>query len=38
VAETAQYLASDASDFITGQIVTIDGGRSLIDAVALSAH
>ncbi|MEM6618438.1 MAG: SDR family oxidoreductase [Pseudomonadota bacterium] len=38
VAETAHYLATDASSFVTGQVLTVDGGRSLIDplqAVAL---
>ncbi len=33
IAETVQYLASDASGFMTGQVVTLDGGRSLIDGV-----
>jgi len=38
LAETAQYLASGASGFMTGQIVLLDGGRSLIDPVAFAAH
>ena len=38
VAETVQYLASDASSFMTGQIVTLDGGRGLIDRVIAPGH
>ncbi|MBM2576070.1 SDR family oxidoreductase [Jannaschia sp. Os4] len=38
LAETALYLASDAASFVTGQILTVDGGRSLIDPVAGAAH
>lgn len=36
--ETVQYLASDAAAFMTGQIVTLDGGRALLDRVAAPAH
>jgi len=31
-------LASDASRFVTGQVVTVDGGRGLLDAVSAPAH
>ncbi|MGB0959741.1 MAG: SDR family NAD(P)-dependent oxidoreductase [Halocynthiibacter sp.] len=34
VVETAQYLASEASDFMTGHIVVLDGGRTLYDAAS----
>jgi 7-alpha-hydroxysteroid dehydrogenase len=38
VGETARYLASDGSAFMTGQILTVDGGRTLVDAVGAPAH
>ena len=38
VADAVQYLASDAACFVTGQIITVDGGRTLIDPAAVAAH
>lgn len=38
VAEAVQFLASDGSGFMTGQIITVDGGRTLIDPVSVPAH
>ena len=38
VAEVVQFLASDSAGFMTGQIMTVDGGRSLLDPVAAPAH
>ncbi|MDO5757701.1 MAG: SDR family oxidoreductase [Rhodobacterales bacterium] len=36
--DAVQFLASDGAGFMTGQILTLDGGRSLVDPVASPAH
>ena len=33
VAEAVHFLASRGANFITGEILVIDGGRSLLDSV-----
>ncbi|GLQ35888.1 oxidoreductase [Amylibacter marinus] len=38
VAEVAQFLASGSSSFVTGQIITVDGGRTLIDPLDSAVH
>ncbi|RXV64043.1 oxidoreductase [Roseovarius sp. A46] len=38
LAEAVQYLASNGSGFMTGQIMTMDGGRTLLDPCAAPAH
>lgn len=37
LAETVQYLASDAARFVTGQVISVDGGRGLCERVAAPA-
>ena len=38
VSDAVQYLASDSAGFVTGQIITVDGGRTLIDPASAPAH
>lgn len=38
LADAAQFLASKGSGFITGQVLTVDGGRSLVDNVSAPVH
>jgi len=36
--DAVQFLAAESSGFMTGEIITVDGGRSLLDAVSAPAH
>lgn len=36
--DAVQFLASEGSGFVTGEVLTVDGGRSLLDPVEAPAH
>ena len=36
--DAVQFLAAESSAFMTGEVITVDGGRSLLDAVSVPAH
>lgn len=38
LAEAVQFLACEGAGFVTGQILTVDGGRTLLDAVSAPSH
>jgi 7-alpha-hydroxysteroid dehydrogenase len=38
VTGAVQFLASDGAGFVTGEIITVDGGRTLLDNVTTAAH
>jgi 7-alpha-hydroxysteroid dehydrogenase len=38
VAEVAQFLAANSAGFVTGQVLNVDGGRTLVDPIKTAAH
>ncbi|MEP5728993.1 MAG: SDR family oxidoreductase [Sulfitobacter sp.] len=36
--DAVQFLASEGAGFMTGEVMVVDGGRSLLDAVSAPAH
>ncbi len=38
VTGAVQFLASEGAGFITGEVLTVDGGRTLLDSASIAAH